>query len=60
MILSAYDDYPRLLREAKKYPKLFPFLSKPWEERILKSMVNRLLEQGSGYDAFQEAIAKAS
>ena len=60
MILSAYDDYPRLLREAKKCPKLFPFISKPWEERILKSMVNRLLEQGCNYDSFQEAIAKAS
>lgn len=43
MIISAYDDYPRLLRENRKYSKLYPFLNKPWDEKRLKILVEKLL-----------------
>jgi len=43
MIISAYDDYPRLLRENLKYSKLYPFLHKPWEQEKLKTLVEKLL-----------------
>ncbi len=60
LILSAYDDYPRILRQSRKMSKLYPFLSKPWEEQILRSMVMKLLEQSGHEDSIKKNLAKAA